>query len=275
VDTVLAAGREPALKVWKLAGGAFFRFLYFDGTEFIVDQAGASVWATWPSSATLADTTTYLLGPILGFVLRLRGVHCLHASAVAFADQAVALLGPAEAGKSTIAAVFAARGCPVFSDDLVALEDQGDTFLVQPGYPRLNLWPDSVRALYGVPDKLPQITAGWEKRFLDLTQDGYRFQQVPLPLVAIYLLGENLSAPGPPAVEAVRGRAGLVAVVSNTYVNYLLDGSMRAREFELAGRMVSRIPVRRICARRDSASLSRIPDAILADLERLELPTCL
>jgi hypothetical protein len=213
-----------------------------------------------------------LLGPILGFVLRLRGVNSLHASAVAFAEQAVAMLGPPEAGKSTIAAAFAVRGCPVLSDDLVAVKDQGDAFLVQPGYPRLNLWPDSVRALYGVADKLPQITAGW-KRFLDLTQDGYRFQRVPLPLAAIYLLGENALAPGPPTVEAVSGRAGLMAVVSNTYVNYLLDSGMRAREFELAGRVVSRIPVRRVCARRDPPSRSRIPDAILADLERLGLPT--
>ncbi len=36
-----------------------------------------------------------LLGLILGFVLRLRGVTCLHASAIAVRDRAIALLGPA------------------------------------------------------------------------------------------------------------------------------------------------------------------------------------
>lgn len=274
VDSESVANGEPVLRVWKLAGGAFFRFRYWDGPEFIVDRAGAGIWATWPSSASVSDTAIYLLGPILGFVLRLRGVNCLHASAVAFSGRAVAMLGPPGAGKSTIAAAFAARGFPVLSDDIVALEDQGDAFLVQPGYPRVNLWPDSVRALYGAPDKLPRIPANWGKHFLDLTKDGYRFQQVPLPLAAIYILGDGTSAPGPPVMEAVPGRDGLMAFVSNAYVNYLLDGAMRAGEFDLAGRIVSRIPVRRVCARRDPASLCRIPDAILGDLERLKLPTC-
>ena len=36
-----------------------------------------------------------LLGLILGFVLRLRGVTFLHASAIAVRDRAIALLGPA------------------------------------------------------------------------------------------------------------------------------------------------------------------------------------
>ncbi len=99
----------PTLTVWRFKGSEYFRLVYCDGTEFIVDGLGKKIRATWPDPLTLEDTTTYLLGPVLGFVLRLRGVTALHASAVAIGKQAIAFLGPAGAGKSTIAARFAER----------------------------------------------------------------------------------------------------------------------------------------------------------------------
>ena len=42
----------------------------------------------------------------MGFVMLLRGIVCLHASAIAIDDEAIALLGPAGSGKSTTAAAF-------------------------------------------------------------------------------------------------------------------------------------------------------------------------
>ena len=40
---------------------------------------------------------------------------------------------------------------------------------VQPAYPQLRLWPDSVAMLYGAPDVLPPLTPTWDKRALALT----------------------------------------------------------------------------------------------------------
>src|SRR5689334_22784383 len=39
---------ETSLKIWKLRGGAYFRFIYDDGTQFVVEHPGTGVWATWP-----------------------------------------------------------------------------------------------------------------------------------------------------------------------------------------------------------------------------------
>ena len=181
-----------------LAGGGYYRLLYSDGTEFIVDRTGTRIWATWPDTLTLEDMATYLLGPVLGFVLRLRGITCLHASAVAIGDQAIAFLGTAGAGKSTAAVAFAERGYPALSDDVAALSDQEHTFFVQPGYPLLRLWPSTIATLYGPMDTLPRLTPTWDKRYLDLTQNGYRFQQEPLPLAAIYILDERRPDPTAP-----------------------------------------------------------------------------
>ncbi len=260
---------EPILRVWKLAGGAYFRFLYGDGTEFVIDRCGTQVWATWPDTLTLEDTATYLLGPILGFVLRLRGVICLHASAVVVSDQAVAMLGPAGAGKSTTAAALARRGCTVLSDDVVALSDQSETFLVQPGYPRLRLWPETVNTLYGLSDALPRLTPTWDKRYLDLTQNGYKFQRQPLPLAAIYVLDERCTDPAASFVDAMPASTGLMALVANTYSTSLLDKAMRAQEFELLGRLAARVPLRRLTPHADPGYLANLCDVILDDFQAL------
>ena len=147
---------EPVLTVWRLTGGGYFQLCYSDGTRFVVDRNGAQIWATWPDTSTLEDLSTYLLGPVMGFVLRLRGATCLHASAIVVDNQAIALVGVAGAGKSTTAAAFAERGYAVLSDDIVAMWAEEGTFLVQPGYPRLRLWPASVDALFGEVSTLPR-----------------------------------------------------------------------------------------------------------------------
>lgn len=262
--------QEPALKVWRLGGGAYFRFLYRDGTEYLLCRSGTQVWGTWPDSLTLDYTAPYLLGPVLGFVLRLRGLVSLHASAVCAADRAIALMGPARAGKSTTAAALARLGHPVLSDDIVVLEDQGGAFLVPPAYPRLCLWPESAKSLYGSADALPLITRDWEKRYLDLTGNGYRFQDRPLPLAAIYLLGGRSSDAAAPFVEDLPPHTGLMTLVANSYVNYLLDKTMRAREFELLAQVANRVPLRRVNPHRDPTRLSTLCDVILEDFQTLK-----
>src|ERR1700687_479146 len=196
----LAPSGEPAVRLWEISSASLlYKLLYGDGTKFVIDRAGSRVWATWGSESTFEDTLTYLLGPVLGFVLRLRGVTCLHASAIAIDGVAIALMGPGGAGKSTAAAQFASMGYPVLSDDITTLEAAGTLFLVQPSPARLRLWPASVAHLYGSPDALPRLTPSWEKRYLDLRTGHQRFQSTPLPLAAIYVL----SCPQCPAEEIV------------------------------------------------------------------------
>lgn len=261
-------GNAPALRVWRLAGGAYFRLLYGDGTEFLVDRDATEVWATWPDSSTLEDTATYLLGPVLGFVLRLRGITCLHASAVAVGDRAIALVGPANAGKSTTAAVFSRMGLPVLADDIVALLERDEVVRVQPAYPQLRLWPESVALLHGSSDALPRLTPTWDKRALDLTLSGGCFQAESLPLAAIYVLAER-SHDAAARIEGLQGRESLLTLLANTYVGYLLDATMRGQEFESLGRLISSVNVRRVVPSADPARVSQLCARILDDCEAL------
>ena len=148
----------PDLRVWT-AAGRHFRFCYDDGVEFIVDRTGTEVWGRWPAASTREDAVTYLLGPVMGFVLRLRGVVCLHASAVALGDRAVLIAGAPEAGKSSTAAAFCRSGHAILSDDVAPIVEAAGVLCVQPSYPQLRLWPDSVAALYGSPGATPASDA--------------------------------------------------------------------------------------------------------------------
>jgi hypothetical protein len=265
VSPVLDPEGRPNLTVARLAGDNCTGFFYSDGVRFVVTPDGLEVSADWPDHFTLEDASTYLLGPVVAYVLRLRGVTCLHASAVAVNGRAVALFGHAGAGKSTAAAAFALRAFPVLSDDVAVLSDHGDRFEVQPGYPRINLWPDSVRILLGSDDALPRITPTWDKRYLALDGDGRSFQSRPLPLGAIYILGDRDKTLSTPVIEEVTGGDALIALVSNTYVNYLLDRDMRAREFEVLSRVLANVPVRRVQIPGDPSKVFALCESIAAD----------
>jgi len=256
---------EPALRVFRLLDGEYYRFDYADQTRFLINRSGSEIWAEWRAPLTLEDTATYLLGPVLGFVMLLRGIVCLHASAIAIDDKAIALLGPAGSGKSTTAAAFAERGYKVLAEDVVTLDDRGDRFLVRPGYPCIRLWPPAVKALYGSETHLSRLTPNWDKCYLDLSE---RFQAEPLPLAAVYQLGERHHDARAPYVAALDRSEGLMALVANTYATKLMDRQMRAREFELLTRVLGSVPVRRVTPHADPARISDLCARILDDFSR-------
>jgi hypothetical protein len=262
---------NPGLNLWRVAKSGFLRIAYPDGTQFWLDEKRQSLWATWPTTSSLEETSTYLLGPMLGLLLRLRGITCLHASAVSYEGRCIAFLGSAGAGKSTTAAAFVREGHAVLSDDIAPLVEREGAFQVLPGYPHLCLWPDSVSMLYGSPDALPRFITNWEKRRLALGEGGTRFESRALPLGAIYLLGDRRSEHAPSA-EAVRPQAALLSLVAETYANKILDREMRAREFELLGRLVTNVPVRRVYPHTDTARLGQLCRTIREDFHSLNLP---
>lgn len=256
---------SPSLRIHRGVRGDYFRLVFEDGVQFVVDHAGRGIGMTWPESTSYEDAVTYLVGPIMAFVLALRNITCLHASAVAIEDQAIALLGPSGAGKSTTAAMFARLGYPVLSDDVVPVHEQHDYFLTQPGYPCLRLWPASVDALFGSPEALPCLTPTWEKRGLDLTHGAYKFHTRESPLAAIYILDERCAEA--PAVAQVAAREGLLALLANSYATNVINPQQRALEFQVLSRVAMHVPMRRVKAHNDPARLPELCAAIIDDFQ--------
>lgn len=250
---------EPALIVEILSDGVCYKFTYRDRTTFVIDSKGAEIWVTWVSPMTLEDAATYLLGPVMGFVLRLRGVICLHASAIVLNGGAIVLAGPAGAGKSTTAAAFAQNGYAVISEDVVPIKSDENCFFVEPGYPLIRLWPESVEALYQTSNALPLLTPNWDKRYLGLFDHGYKFHSAAIPLSAIYLLNARSDHSSAPCLVPLDGRAALVRLIANSYSYYLLDRKMRAKEFHLFGGLASSVPIVEVTPSTDP---SRLPELL-------------
>jgi len=258
---------DPAFVVRKLGEERYFQLSYSDGTEFFVARLGEQIWGSCPPPLTKEDLVTYLLGPVLGFVLRRKGATALHASAVRFGDSAVAFAGPAGAGKSTTAAAMALRGAAGLCEDIAVLHEENGNFFLYPGYPRVCLWPDAVEKLFASRDALPDLTPTWDKKYLAL--DGIRasFELRKLPLGVIYLLAERSEEDSAPRFEEIPGRDALMELVSNTYMNQLLSREQRAAEFELLSRLVSQVPCKRLVPHRSASKI----EALCQIIERASL----
>jgi hypothetical protein len=245
-----------------------FLFDYRDGSRFLIKDRGARIWAHWPPPLTPEDAATYLLGPVLGFVLRLRGHICLHASCVAVDDEAVAFVGPSGAGKSTLAAALVARGCRALTEDVTPLRLREGRFWVEPGCPVIRLWEPAVEALFGAPDAMPLLTPNWEKRFQPLSAESGTFMSEPRPLRAIYAIGER-QGERRTTIAVLPQPEALIELVRNTYANRLLDQEMRAQEFGPLATLVEQVGVRALQFADDTACLPGVCSTIVADAAAL------
>ena len=260
---------DPSFVLTQHSGGQCYQLAYSDGTRFVVNGATDRVWGTFQAPLTHEDLATYFLGPIMGFLLRQRGITCLHASGVELQGQAVAFSGHAGYGKSTTAAALALRGTPVITEDIMPLERSKGQFWATPGYPRVCLWPDAVAKLTGDVEGLPKLTPVWEKRYLPLDGVRAKFVEEKKPLGLIYLFGERSLGENVPRIEELRPRDALLELVQNTYMNWLLDRERRAREFDELSSVVQQVPVRRIVAYGDGEKIGALCDLILEDAGKL------
>ena len=245
-------------------------FCYGEGARFLVNASGSRIDAWWDSPLTDADAADFLLSGVLAFVVRLRGLVPLHASAIVVDGTAVLFAGAAGAGKSSTAAAFAILGLPVLSDDVVTMAVEDGVVLAHPASPRVSVWPDSAKGLFAE-QSLPPHSAVYAKHRLDLMEHGYRFHERPAPVRAIFVLQDRSGSGATPATRALTPGAALMSLVTHTFGNYLLDESMRAREFDLLGRIAESVPVHELAFAAGLGQLIANCQLLLGELQSLFL----
>jgi hypothetical protein len=251
------------MRGWSLADGAYLGLVMRDGTRFLVEARGAEVWVDAPT-ATADQVGAYLLGPILSVALRRRRVVCLHASAVSLSGRAVVFAGPEGAGKSTLAAAFAMRGCAVVTDDLAALARGAEGMaLVHPGAAFLRVRPGVVADLARVCGRARDLRRSPDRAYLDLdlAQPGYGVASSPRPVDGVYFL-DRPGESGAMSLEPMSGSEAVMALVSDTWATRLLDRRERAAELDELVRLVNRVPMVRVRRAGGLTSLSRLVDLI-------------
>ncbi len=261
----------------KVDGVSYHLWFRGDGQlDFEIDAAGCHISATWTRSV-LNEVTALLLGPVLGFAMRLRGILCLHACVLEVGSHAIAIVGETGAGKSTTAAALASRGHAILSDDIAVLDDRSTHWLVQSGYPRLRLWPETLRALYGSEDGLTRVFSFTEKRFIDLADNcsdrSWRFHRHPLPLAAIYVLGERQLELSSPAIKAIDPVMAVMTLMRQRSASHLsFDAVQHTQEFAKLSHVAMCVPVRNVTRRDGLDTLPQLCDAIVQDAANIGAP---
>ncbi len=145
-----------------------------------------------------ADPTPVLSGSLQAVLWHQRGLLPLHGSVIVVGAQAIALCGHSAAGKSTLAAVLAARGHAVVADDVCVIDPHETQVLA--GCGRLRLWRDALDRLGLESRALERAARDKEKYVFDC---GIRSAQERNRLTAIILLSRRDS--GAVTIERLRG----------------------------------------------------------------------
>ena len=259
---------QPLFMLFRRGNDYVFEFP--DGVQFVIEGQATHIRATWPSTLTSNLASIYLVNTVMAFVLRVRGLEVLHASAIAIDDHAIAFIGPSGAGKSTLAACLSRRGHSVITEDVTALVDRGDHFDVLPSHSRIRLWPDSAEAIYGTAFPLPFLAGADWKQYFDLTDGRDALAKRSFRLAAIYSIDDRREG-NTPRVESLGESEGLLDLIANTY-HSVRDPRLAPANFERIGRLARMVPLRLAIPKSDLRSIFAFADAIVDDFRNVVAP---
>jgi hypothetical protein len=215
---------------------------YWDGIVAYQAQNGNEIIIDPDPGTPESSLRIPLLGGVLFSLLYQRGLFVLHASAVNINGSVVAFLGLKGQGKSTMAATLYGRGHSLVSDDMLAVQIDGDARPTAiPGFPNLKIWPDSAASALGDdPENLPRLIEGYEKRARGATTG---FSLEPLPLSRIFVLGS-----GPhPQIEPMPHQEAVSQMLCQTYparvFGSLLQGEAASVNFRQCISLINKVPV--------------------------------
>ncbi len=239
--------------------GSFISLLYLSSGQQIHSDKTASI----PQS----DIESFLIGPVLGFALRLLSKTCLHASVLSYQTHALALLGPKGAGKSTLASALLEQGARLIADDIAALDFDGEQIMVNAGYPALRLLPAALNAYsLNIDDLKPVLSVG-EKRVIPLPnkQLTWQFDQQKRPLSCLYVLNHRDAQLATIRVNALSSKQSVIALAPHRYPGYATDQHHKALDFSRMTQLTQAVPVKKLTCTDNIHKLSSIASSILED----------
>jgi len=264
------AGIRPERGDWfkyaRLCDGS--DYLQWSGLfEFLVSADGGRIACRELNGASPGAFQTYLLGQVLSFALVKRGIEPLHSTTVVIDGKAVAFLGDCGYGKSSLGAAFLQVGYPLLTDDLLVLKEEGDRFVAYPGPPRIKLFPEVARRLLGEQVTGTPMNNETPKLVIPLDQNETVLPRGAFPLKAIYVLTP------PPSSRSKRitfrplsPRRAFLELLNNTFNPVIVEPQRLERQFELATRLATGVPVRSLSYPRSLGRIAQVRESILREL---------
>ena len=208
-----------------------------------------------------------LLGPIMGWVLHMRGLFVLHASAVVRNGRAFAFLGDKGAGKSTTATAFLKAGSELLTDDLLAIDvPDGQVPQMLPAFAQFKLTtgePGAEGLTGAMP--LPLVMEGFGKRQYRLAT----MHRDPIACGSLFVLERGGREP---KLEWLGATDGLAALIRNSYTIRFarapVEQQARGRQFRQIAALLGHSRVGKLMIPHD---VERLPETV-ALLDKTPVP---
>jgi hypothetical protein len=154
------------------------------------------------------DWQRLVISQVLPFAALLQGLEVFHASAVTIDGQAIGLLGPSGAGKTSVALSLCELGARFLTDDVLAVETRDGELLAHPG--------TSIAAVRVEEPAASDDGAGRRAKVWYGDMDAAR---APAPLAALFFLDRRAEGPEDPNFEAASDALQLLAATFNFVVS--------------------------------------------------------
>jgi hypothetical protein len=260
---------NPELTIYRLPDQSLW-MRYSDGVGFRIGPKLDQIQGWWNAPRELGDALGYLLGPVLGLLLRLRGQVCLHASGTVIDGSAHLFLGSEGAGKSTTTAALVQRGHRFLTDDIAPLTETPAGFVVQPGVPRIFLESSSMQALGVRDENARRQSSTWDKTFAACLPADPNWCHEAAPIKTIFVLRQQVAARLLPVFQPLEGNLALANVVAHTYANRTLSSVQRAHELTFVSHLLEHVRVVAIDYARGFDCLMDLCLAIETDIRRAD-----
>jgi hypothetical protein len=238
VLAVLPSPREPEPRYVVTEEPDRFRLRVRGAGEFHISPSlDAATWIVEPGGADHLGPVL-VAGTLLALILTLEGNLVLHASAVGWRGRTFAFVGQSGRGKSTTAALCAAAGATVLTDDVLLVEMAGDDARCRGSGGELRL-RDKARGLAELFDA-DTGTAETADARLSLSLAERHSGWAPLTAVVVPFPSRGLEAieiATVPATEAMFGLLGFPRIEG------LRGERESATQFRLHAELVKRVPV--------------------------------
>lgn len=260
---------RPWLHLGRMGTDYLLRFPNL--ADFLVSSNGADIRCQAIPEMPLETIRHLFLDQVIPMVLSHQGKLVLHGSAVVIDGEAVAFLGVAGQGKSTLAASFCRQGHPLLTDDCLLLEESGGQLLATPSYPGLRLWSDVIPNLFEEQPMLPQVAHYTEKKRLGTEGGQLHFCLQPIPLGRLYVLDSPVEYRDRRRVgiSCIPRQDGFMELVKAAFRLDITDKERLRKQFERLSCVITSFPVRLLSFPHDFTILSAVRKAILEDLKEI------
>lgn len=171
-------------------------FLYSESNKMLIHipdialflvESGNKITYKMLANSNEDDLRVFLISSCLGAILLQRDLFVLHGNVIKVGAGCIACVGHSTAGKSSLAAAFMQHGHPVVSDDVCAINQNGEAI---PGIPRIKLNEDISKKLNIDTAGLKSIRNNFEGKYSLALGD--KFYAERLPLLAVYELSAGI-----------------------------------------------------------------------------------